>query len=197
MEIQEIIYGKDDVKCHDQLIFKKADGTYYQDIQEIISSRIKLLREQHNISQQKLAEMLHITQKAYWRMEQPDYSPRIDKIIALAYFYNICPSYFLGISNEQKPINNTYMFKINGFSLNAKNHKEMTKTQGTSAVVLEKETILIQKYRSAAPNIKRAVDAALCIDSENDTTNENLNVSEGLEQTIEAGLKSPKLTNIK
>lgn len=54
-----------------------------------IYPRIKELREDHNLSQQEIAEMLETTQTQYSRWERGAYEIPCHVVVQLATFYNI------------------------------------------------------------------------------------------------------------
>ena len=65
--------------------------------------RLKDLREDSDIKQQELADLLHIRQNTYSQYENENRQIPIDMLIQLAYFYNVSVDYILGITDEQKP----------------------------------------------------------------------------------------------
>ena len=65
--------------------------------------RLKDLREDSDIKQQELADLLHIRQNTYSQYENENRQIPIDMLIQLAYFYNVSVDYILGITNERKP----------------------------------------------------------------------------------------------
>ena len=123
MEKIKIILQNDDITLRPNLIFCEQSCIRYLDIQFLISQRIKKLRIQHEFTQTELAETLHLTQKAYWRMEQPEYSPRIDKIIALAYLYNVSTDYLLGLTDTPTKIEADKIYEIGSISIERENNK--------------------------------------------------------------------------
>ena len=62
----------------------------------IISTRIKELRLEHNLSQSALAKLIGVSQKAidYW--ERNINEPKASYIIALADYFDISADYLLG-----------------------------------------------------------------------------------------------------
>ncbi len=119
MKTEKIIYGKDDITLHYGFFFVRENGADYFDLQSTIASRIKLLREKHDVPAEKLAKAMCLTPKEYFKMEDPEYTLPADKITVLAYFYNVSPSYLLGISTDPTPIQDNTVYSINGFSLDA------------------------------------------------------------------------------
>ena len=83
----------------------------------ITAERIKALREENNLSQTLLAQVIKGTQKEYWRMESQDYKPNIIRLAALAYFYNVSLDYIAGISDERTPISKDDVFSVNGICI--------------------------------------------------------------------------------
>ena len=65
--------------------------------------RIKELREDNDIKQQKIAELLGIQQNSYSQIENEKNTIQVDHLIKLAEFYNISTDYLLGLTDEIKP----------------------------------------------------------------------------------------------
>lgn len=66
--------------------------------------RLKDLREDHDLTQQQIANILKINQRAYSRYEIGTYELPIKHLITLCEFYNVSPEYILGFINENKPL---------------------------------------------------------------------------------------------
>ena len=67
------------------------------------NERIRELREDHSLTQQKVADLLHVGQRTYADYESGKTRIPIDNIMILAKFYNISMDYITGASNIQKP----------------------------------------------------------------------------------------------
>ncbi len=63
------------------------------------SIRLKELREDKGISQQKLAEELGYSQVCISRWENRNRQPELDDIIAVAIFFNVTTDYLLGLTD--------------------------------------------------------------------------------------------------
>ena len=65
--------------------------------------RIRALREDRDLTQKKIAEILNMSQTGYSKYEtgENDIPTRI--LIELAKFYNTSVDYLLGITDEQQP----------------------------------------------------------------------------------------------
>ena len=68
--------------------------TYYEIIKE--------LREDRDLSQQKIAEILDTTQQVYSRYENGVNEMPIRHLITLCKFYNVSADYVLGLKNTGK-----------------------------------------------------------------------------------------------
>ncbi len=62
--------------------------------------RIRNLREKHNYTQKRLAELLHVSQATYSRYESGALDIPIQALILLADFYEVSVDYLLGRSHE-------------------------------------------------------------------------------------------------
>lgn len=65
--------------------------------------RIKDLREDHDLSQQQLADILNMKQPQYSRYERGLRDIPTDILIQLARLYNTSTDYILGLTNHSKP----------------------------------------------------------------------------------------------
>ena len=63
--------------------------------------RIRELREDHDLSQVKVAEVLGTTQQVYSRYETGENEMPIIHLITLAKFYRVSADYILGLSNRK------------------------------------------------------------------------------------------------
>ena len=61
--------------------------------------RIREIREEHSLTQQKVADLLHIGQRTYSDYESGKTRIPIDNIMILAKFYNVSMDYITGASN--------------------------------------------------------------------------------------------------
>ena len=65
--------------------------------------RIKELREDNDIKQIQIAELLGIQQNSYSQIENEKNTIQVDHLIKLAKFYNTSTDYLLGLTDEIKP----------------------------------------------------------------------------------------------
>ena len=63
---------------------------------------LRLLREEKGYSQQKLAEMINISQQAIFKYEKTDNEPDISTLICLAEIFGVSVDYLIGI---REPLN--------------------------------------------------------------------------------------------
>ena len=64
---------------------------------------IRNLRIDHNLTQQQIADMLHISQNTYSQYEIGKLNYPIDTLVALADFYGVRVDYLLGRTNVKTP----------------------------------------------------------------------------------------------
>lgn len=67
------------------------------------AERMKNLRQDNNLSQKKVADMLGVAQTTYSQYELEKRPMPIDYLIALCKFYNVSADYMLGLSNRKNP----------------------------------------------------------------------------------------------
>lgn len=65
--------------------------------------RLKDIREDNDITQQQLAQILHIKQNTYSQYETGQRQLPIDALISIAAFFNTSTDYILGLTDETKP----------------------------------------------------------------------------------------------
>lgn len=63
------------------------------------NERIREIREEHFLTQQKVADLLHVGQRTYADYESGKIRIPIDNIMILARFYNVSMDYITGASN--------------------------------------------------------------------------------------------------
>lgn len=66
------------------------------------NERIRSLREDHFLTQQKIADLLNIGQRTYSDYESGKTRIPIDSIMILARYYNVSMDYITGASNVKK-----------------------------------------------------------------------------------------------
>lgn len=66
---------------------------------------IRDLREDHDLTQQQLAELLNISQTTYSRYESGALDIPSSSLISLAKFYQTSVDYLLGLTNHKTPYN--------------------------------------------------------------------------------------------
>lgn len=69
----------------------------------MIYRRIRDLREDQDLTQQELANILNITQRSYSRYENDERGIPLETLCALADFYNTSTDYLLGRTDRKKP----------------------------------------------------------------------------------------------
>lgn len=65
--------------------------------------RLRDLREDSDLTQQQIADKLHIKQSTYSQYENGQRQIPIDSLIKLAIFYNTSVDYILELTDIQKP----------------------------------------------------------------------------------------------
>ncbi|MCI8397192.1 MAG: helix-turn-helix transcriptional regulator [Clostridia bacterium] len=65
--------------------------------------KIRDIREDRDLKQKKLAELLNCTQQTYSRYETGEITIDIESLIQLATFYNTSIDYLVGLTNELNP----------------------------------------------------------------------------------------------
>lgn len=63
--------------------------------------RLKELRKESGLSQQQVAEILHVTQSTYSKYESGMSLIKVDQVIKLAEFYDVCMDYIGGFTDKK------------------------------------------------------------------------------------------------
>ena len=104
---------------------------------------LRILRKQHKLSQQKLADILHISQQSIYKYENDITFPDIETLIRMADYFNTSIDYLVGhtdISHKIEPV--------------------------SESMLNEKEQRLLSQYRTLSEKQKSIVN--LVIDSYRD-----------------------------
>ena len=65
--------------------------------------RIKDLREDHDKSQQQMANLMHVHRNVYSRYERGEREPPAWFILKLAEYYHVSTDYIFGLTNDPRP----------------------------------------------------------------------------------------------
>lgn len=78
-----------------------CDG--YNKQKGVIAIRIRDLREDSDLTQQQVADHLHIRQNTYCQYETGNRQIPLEVLVKLAYFYNTSTDYLLGLTDVKTP----------------------------------------------------------------------------------------------
>ncbi len=99
---------------------------------------LRLLREEMGLSQQKLAEILNVTQQTVFKYEKTSVEPDIEMLIKLAGFFEVSVDYLIGNSEIRE------------------------KNSGYETMILsENEVSHIKLWRSLPKNIRSRIEELL------------------------------------
>lgn len=65
------------------------------------NERIRELREDHDLTQQLIADLLHIGQRTYCDYESGKTRIPVDSLLILAQYYNVSVDYISGVSDDK------------------------------------------------------------------------------------------------
>lgn len=117
-------------KIDEAMLFPLVNAEDMEAENAIINRNLKTLREQNNLTQTDLANVLSISQKDYWRFEQDGYKVNPYILRALAAFYNVSADWILGLTAIQKPLyNSDKISSINDYSLSSLKYRKLEKDQ--------------------------------------------------------------------
>lgn len=100
---------------------------------------LKMLRQKHNISQQKLASIIGISQQSINKYENQNTEPDIDTLIKLAEYFNTSIDYLVGYTDQE------------GLPLNLKNTK----------IINKDELNIVKTYRVLENDKKHIIKAVI------------------------------------
>ena len=95
---------------------------------------LKLLRNKHNLSQQRLADILHISQQSIYKYENDIATPDIETLTRMADYFNTSIDYLVGYTEIPHKIEPVSEAMLNNEELN-----------------------LIQSYRELSPSHKEII----------------------------------------
>lgn len=75
--------------------------------------RLKELRKEYGISQQRLADAIYVTQPSINKYENHNIEPEIAILIRIADFFNTSVDYLIGHTDVRRPIEATESFQLN------------------------------------------------------------------------------------
>ena len=70
----------------------------------VISTRLKQLRELHEVTQKQVAKAIKVPDSDYIGIEDSKVEPKLSDMLKLCIFFNISADYLLGLIDEQTPI---------------------------------------------------------------------------------------------
>ena len=68
----------------------------------MVYKRVRDLREDHDLTQTEISEILHCSQRVYSNYERGELDIPTDILIKLANFHNVSVDYILGRTNNKK-----------------------------------------------------------------------------------------------
>lgn len=136
--------------------------------------RIRDIREDKELTQKQLSQILNCTQQTYSRYETGEITIDIYNLIKLANFYNTSTDYLLGLTNEIKPYkrkenwmetrlrnlredNNKKQIELANY-LNCKQNTYQQYESGTRQIPLEKLKKLALLYNTSIDYIVKLTD---------------------------------------
>lgn len=108
---------------------------------ELLAARLIELREQNNLTQQDLADKLHITRQSLSLYERAERTINIDLLLEISRFFNVSSDYLLGISEIVSPDDDIHT-AVNNLGLtqkSAENIKAIAQSGWSANILLESE----------------------------------------------------------
>ena len=103
---------------------------------------LKLLRKQHSLSQQKLADILHVSQQSVYKYENSITSPDIETLIRMADYFNTSIDYLVehtDIPHRIEPVTETMLNEEELAIVDC--YRKMTPTQKDLLLAIAKEYV--------------------------------------------------------
>jgi len=70
------------------------------EVEKIFGERIRKLRTQNKLTQKQLGEVVGLTHKSISTIESGICATTLEKLVALAKFFNVSTDYLLGVKDE-------------------------------------------------------------------------------------------------
>jgi len=99
---------------------------------------LKLLRKEYGISQQRLAEAIHVSQPSINKYENHNIEPELDVLRRMADYFNTSVDYIIGHTDIRRKIEHTSEYHLNQF-----------------------EAEIITRFRSLTEEEKRCIDLTI------------------------------------
>jgi transcriptional regulator with XRE-family HTH domain len=74
------------------------------EVREVLSKRLKWLREQNRLAQKEVAAEIGITLNGYQKLEYGDREPKLDMLVKLCDFYKVSSDFLLGRNDENETL---------------------------------------------------------------------------------------------
>lgn len=101
---------------------------------------LKALRQQHNLSQQKLADILHVSQQSVYKYENGITSPDIETLIRMADYFNTSIDYLVEYTDIPHKIEPVEKYMLNSEESELLNtYRQLTSSQKKVAQMVIKE----------------------------------------------------------
>ena len=103
---------------------------------------LKLLRKQHSLSQQKLADILHVSQQSVYKYENGITSPDIETLIRMADYFNTSIDYLVehtDIPHKIEPVKETMLNEEESVLIGR--YRKMSSSQKTLVQAIAKEYV--------------------------------------------------------
>ena len=101
---------------------------------------LKKLRQQHNLSQQKLADILHVSQQSIYKYENGITVPDIETLILMADYFNTSIDYLVEYTDIPHKIEPVEKYMLNNEEKELINqYRNLTPSQKKVVVMLIKE----------------------------------------------------------
>ena len=84
--------------------------------------KLKLLRQEYGISQQRLAEAIGVSQPSINKYENHNIEPEIEVLKRMADFFNTSVDYIIGHTDVRRKIEHTDVFYLNQFETEVITH---------------------------------------------------------------------------
>ena len=88
---------------------------------DIFSERVKRLRERANLKQATLAPLVKTNRSSYSVYENGT-TPPVSVIIACAKYFNVSTDYLLGLSNDERPVTDSFTESVDRLAMAAVRH---------------------------------------------------------------------------
>jgi transcriptional regulator with XRE-family HTH domain len=133
-------------------------GGELMEVKEVLSKRLKWLREQNRLAQKEIAAEIGITLNGYQKIEYGDREPKLDMLVELCDFYNVSSDFLLGRNDENEKLKKL-SFKISNLRFSFTGRRKESEELNYKLEEMKNEKInYLSQLERVTDELKKDVD---------------------------------------